>query len=121
MSSESASSGSASADLRRKVQELEQFSRQLEPSPEDREATRDIVVEYAETFLNNIESIKAFQVSRTKRAGLLASPIAENGTGISELIGLLAANVDQPGLNPASGGHLAYIPGGGIYYSALAD
>ena len=27
----------------------------------------------------------------------------------------------RPGLNPASGGHLAYIPGGGIYYSALGD
>ena len=34
---------------------------------------------------------------------------------------LLAANVDTPGLNPASGGHLGYIPGGGIYYSALGD
>ena len=24
-------------------------------------------------------------------------------------------------MNPASGGHLGYIPGGGIYYSALGD
>jgi glutamate/tyrosine decarboxylase-like PLP-dependent enzyme len=121
MSSESASSGSASADLRQEIKELERESRRLEPSSADRQSVRDRVVEYAETFLDNIESIKAFQVSEAKGSGLLASPIAEIGTDIAELIDLLAANVDQPGLNPASGGHLAYIPGGGIYYSALAD
>ena len=27
----------------------------------------------------------------------------------------------RPGANPASGGHLAYIPGGGLYHSALGD
>ena len=27
----------------------------------------------------------------------------------------------RPGGNPASGGHLAYIPGGGLYHSALGD
>ena len=27
----------------------------------------------------------------------------------------------RPGAHPASGGHLAYIPGGGIYHSALGD
>jgi len=121
MSSESASSGSATVDLRQRIHELESVSRRLEPSPADRRHARDRVVEYAETFLDSIESIKAFQVSESKGAGLLASPIAETGTDIGELIDLLAANVDQPGLNPASGGHLAYIPGGGIYYAALAD
>jgi len=27
----------------------------------------------------------------------------------------------RPGANPASGGHLAYIPGGGLYHSAIGD
>ena len=52
---------------------------------------------------------------------MLDSPITENGIGIDEAIELIRENVDTPGLNPASGGHLAYIPGGGIYYSALGD
>lgn len=30
-------------------------------------------------------------------------------------------DVVRPGANPASAGHLAYIPGGGIYHSALGD
>jgi hypothetical protein len=32
-----------------------------------------------------------------------------------------ASTVFGNGLNPASGGHLGYIPGGGLYASALAD
>ena len=31
------------------------------------------------------------------------------------MLALLAEHVDGPGLNPASGGHLGYIPGGGLY------
>ncbi len=34
---------------------------------------------------------------------------------------MVKENIDTPGLNPASGGHFGYIPGGGIYYSALGD
>jgi hypothetical protein len=40
---------------------------------------------------------------------------------VDEAIRLISEHVDTPGLNPASGGHLAYIPGGGIYNAALGD
>lgn len=82
---------------------------------------RERVVEYTEDFLSRIDDIKAYNVSADKGAGLLDSPIGESGIGVDEAIALLRENVDTPGLNPASGGHLAYIPGGGIYYSALGD
>ncbi|CAM4257019.1 Pyridoxal-dependent decarboxylase [Gillisia hiemivivida] len=29
--------------------------------------------------------------------------------------------MDEVGINPASGGHMGYIPGGGLYPSALGD
>ena len=86
-----------------------------------RARVREHVVAYSETFLNNIESIKTFNVSTDKGSGLLDSPIAEHGIDIDEAVSLIRENVDTPGLNPASGGHLGYIPGGGIYYAALAD
>jgi len=37
------------------------------------------------------------------------------------VIAMLERDVVRPGANPASAGHLAYIPGGGIYHSALGD
>jgi glutamate/tyrosine decarboxylase-like PLP-dependent enzyme len=107
--------------MRKQLLELEKTSRLLEPSPGERKAARDKVVAYTEAFIRNIETSKAFSASPEKGAGLLASPISEKGIGIEEALGILQKNVDQPGLNPASGGHLGYIPGGGIYYSALGD
>ena len=115
------SAHSREEDLRQKLRELEQESRKLEPSPNDRRAARESVLAYSERFLDQIESLKAFEVSEDKGHGLLNSPITENGIGIDEAISMISDNVDKPGLNPASGGHLAYIPGGGIYYSSLGD
>jgi glutamate/tyrosine decarboxylase-like PLP-dependent enzyme len=104
-----------------KIQQLERGSRALEPDATARTNTRERVVGYAEDFLNNIDSIKAYVQTEDKGIGLLGSPIGECGIDIEKAIELLRENVDRPGLNPASGGHVAYIPGGGIYYSALAD
>ena len=107
--------------LRDQLLKLEKDSRLLEPSAAEREAVRSQVVAYSENFLDNIDSLKAYAQGENTGAGLLDSPITETGIGIDAAISLLAENVDSPGLNPASGGHLAYIPGGGIYYSALGD
>lgn len=107
--------------MRDKLLELENQSRLLEPTADQRAAARGEVLAYSEDFLNHIETIKTYVVSDEKGIGLLDSPISETGIDIGDAIALIKENVDTPGLNPASGGHLAYIPGGGIYYSALGD
>ena len=107
--------------MREQILELERSSRSLEPSAVERAEVRGPVLEYSEGFLDDVEHLNAFNISNEKGAGLLDSPIDEQGVDIDELIALLRENVDTPGLNPASGGHLGYIPGGGIYTSALGD
>ena len=107
--------------MRETLLHLEMAARQLEPSALERAHAREHVIDYSENFLDNIESIKVYDKSENTGLALLDSPISESGIGIDAAIKLLAENVDGPGLNPASGGHLGYIPGGGIYYSALGD
>lgn len=107
--------------MRKRILALEKVAQQLEPNPRQRKAARDKVIRYTEKFLNDIEKRKAYQVSKTKGAGLLKSPISEKPLGADKALRLVRDEVDEPGLNPASGGHLGYIPGGGIYYSALGD
>jgi len=107
--------------MRERLAQLEAAAGSLEPNADSRAAVREKVIEYSEGFLNDAASRKAFVVSDDKGIGLLDSPIAESGIGIDAAISLIAKNVDSPGLNPASGGHLGYIPGGGIYFSALGD
>ncbi|MGH9949180.1 MAG: pyridoxal phosphate-dependent decarboxylase family protein [Pyrinomonadaceae bacterium] len=107
--------------MRKQLLELEWMSRRLEPAADEREKTRSGIISYSENFLENIESVNAYNVIPEKGIGLLDSPISEKGIEIEDAIDLIRENVDTPGLNPASGGHLAYIPGGGIYYAALGD
>lgn len=107
--------------MRQTLLDLEEKARALDPSPGQRNIVREQVVSYSENFLNSIENTNAFVAANDKGIGLLSSPISEKGIEIGEAIALLRENVDTPGLNPASGGHLGYIPGGGIYYSALGD
>ncbi len=105
----------------KKLKELEKISRELEPTSSERKKVRKKVVSYSESFLNDIEKLKAFNQTIAKGIDLLGSPVSEKPIDIDKAIKLLEKNVDYPGLNPASGGHLGYIPGGGIYFSALGD
>ena len=107
--------------MRDKLLKLEKTARLLEPTPEKRKAVRDKVVQYGEDFLNKIETSKAFEANSDKGLGLLDHPIGGKPLTIAQALNLVKKNVDFPALNPASGGHLGYIPGGGIYYSSLGD
>lgn len=104
-----------------RIKSLEAISRQLEPSHDDRELLTDKVLQYADNFLDRIYDLPAYVTTEDKGIGLYDSPISEKPMDISKVLKLLQHNVDRPGLNPASGGHLGYIPGGGIYHSALGD
>lgn len=104
-----------------KIRALEKISRGLEPDPGQRAEARNAVVEYAEQFLDKIYQLPAYVTSDDKGIGIFDSPIAEEPLDIASAIDLIRYNVDRPGLNPASGGHLGYIPGGGLYFAALGD
>ncbi len=109
-----------SVDLN-KILELEKTSRLLEPDAQQRKTVRDSVVNYTEGFINDIETIPAYTEGRKASEVFLNSPITEEALALPEIISMLKTGMDEPALNPASGGHLGYIPGGGIYYSALGD
>ena len=104
-----------------KIKALEAEARKLEPDAAKRAEDRSKVLDYTEDFLNRIYELKAYNVTETKGEGVYDSPISETPDNIDHLIDIVREQIDTPGLNPASGGHLGYIPGGGLYYSALGD
>jgi aromatic-L-amino-acid decarboxylase len=107
--------------LTARIRSLEAAARVLEPSRAERAAMIGPVLEYADSFLDRIHDSPAYVTTDDKGAGLYASPIGEAPADIASLLKVIEHNVDRPGLNPASGGHLGYIPGGGIFHSALGD
>jgi len=100
---------------------LERASRPLEPGATRRRGLRGPVLAHAERFLRGVAHLPAYQETEDKAIGLLDAPIGERGTPVAEVLEILERHVERPGLNPASGGHLAYIPGGGLYHAALGD
>ncbi len=104
-----------------RIKKLELISKNLEPLAEGREEWSEAVHKYTEDFLDNLEDKKAFTVSEHLGKGIENLQIEENGKPIDELLKCLKENVDTPNLNPASAGHFGYIPGGGVFTSALGD
>ena len=104
-----------------KIKKLEKISTQLELKPEKRKNWNASVVSYIDRFLDEFNPNTTFVVSEDMGKGILDIPIEESSKTMEELLVALKENVDRPNLNPASPGHFGYIPGGGVYTSALAD
>lgn len=108
-----------SAAVIARLKELERASRPLNPGTGRRRAARAAVAAAGDRYLRQIEHLPAFDHHRGE--GLLDAPIGEHGVGLGELIPLIEQDVLRSGATTAAPGYLGYIPGGGIYYSALGD
>jgi glutamate/tyrosine decarboxylase-like PLP-dependent enzyme len=104
-----------------RLAELERLALQLEPGQALRREWRNQVDIHSETFLEELKSSNAYFQNEDQGAGILDSPIDEEPEAISSVLQKLRAHVEYDGINAASGGHMGYIPGGGLYPSALAD
>ncbi|HEX2167918.1 MAG TPA: aminotransferase class V-fold PLP-dependent enzyme [Longimicrobiales bacterium] len=107
--------------MRDRILQLERASRALEPGATRRRHLRDAVIASSERFLRKVGTLPGYQETEHAGLGLLDTPISEHGIPIRDAIEVLEREVVRPGGHPASGGYLAYIPGGGIYHSALGD
>jgi aromatic-L-amino-acid decarboxylase len=91
----------------------------------DTAAMRGLVEAALERIVAHISSLPRQPVSDT-RGGMelarsLVEPLPEAGAPLSELLDLLFERAVKPTYNTASPGYLAYIPGGGLFQSAVAD
>ena len=103
-------------DIIIRLNELNKSSKQLDtPEPERLEMIKS-VTDYANQFIEGLDSVKAFQ---EKEATSLE--INNQKRSIPDLLKLYQKEVAETGINAASGKHLGYIPGGGVFTAALAD
>lgn len=107
--------------MRHKIEQLASASRQLEPAPGQRDQWLELVKTYAHDYIDSLPDRKAFTVAENPAAGFLDFPLGGEGKPMEEVLAILQEHLPSAGLRPASGGHLGYIPGGGIYPGALGD
>lgn len=104
--------------IKDQIRSLQAISEALEPSEKQRNTYVAEVQAYANQFINELPDQKAYTSDHETKGSL---GLSKRPKQLSELLQLYQKEVATKGITAASGGHLGYIPGGGIYTSALAD
>ncbi|MHB1948063.1 MAG: pyridoxal phosphate-dependent decarboxylase family protein [Gammaproteobacteria bacterium] len=102
------------------IQACEQVSRLLDPDQAVRTNWNNQAYHYAENFLRELPIRKAFQHER-KPDDKDFAPLFDEPVAMEALLSQLEAQVDNSGIDTASNRYLGFIPGGGLYPSAIAD
>jgi glutamate/tyrosine decarboxylase-like PLP-dependent enzyme len=105
-------------DLINSILSLEKISEKLEPTVSERADYIEELQNYTNDFIGTTESNPTYYHGAPDSSKLR---IGSNRREFKSLLEVYTSEVIQKGINPASGGHIGYIPGGGIYTSALAD
>jgi len=103
------------------LEELEQEARKLHATPDQRDAWNQLVQEYADAFLDKLPEADAYVQRDEMGRRILDVPIEDEPTKMEQLLALLHEQVDHNGINPASGKHFGYVPGGGLFHTGLGD
>lgn len=86
---------------------------------------RSMLTRVTERVIRHIESLPSQPVHAVtggrRLARALREPMPERGVPLERLLRLLFGRVFPMSLNTASPGYLAYIPGGGLFQSAVAE
>jgi glutamate/tyrosine decarboxylase-like PLP-dependent enzyme len=102
-----------------RLKELEILSGPLEPSLNQRNQWLGEISNYLNEFIDTLDDRPAFvqgNVSRMKHLKINDQP-----QPLETIIELFKTELTAFGIKPASGGHMGYIPGGGVYSSSLGD
>lgn len=105
-------------DLKKRILALQQLSGALEPASGQRDELLKELQEYSNDFLNRLPEEKSYSAEKAENRAFSVSGEAKP---LQKILEIYKKEVADKGVRTASGGHLGYIPGGGIYTSALAD
>lgn len=105
-------------DLKQQIKNLAPQTTALEPTEEQRDMLLNTVQKYSNQFINNLPAAKSYSSKKAKKE---AFAVGKGTKSLQEVLEIYSKEVASKGIRAASGGHLGYIPGGGIYTSALAD
>ncbi|WP_419941480.1 pyridoxal phosphate-dependent decarboxylase family protein [Candidatus Palauibacter sp.] len=110
-----------SSRQRSRILELEDAARPLEPDAGERDRLMGQVHAYVQRLLHELPDRPAYNIDKSAVAALRELPPGRETLPIEPLLERIDESVVRPGLLPSHGGHLGYVPGGGIYASSLGD
>lgn len=107
--------------MRKEILELEQSVLNLDLKDKRRTVFNEKVVNYLNNFIDNLKDKNGFESDFSSSELIFEHPFNANGYPIEEILNLFENAVNNNGIQPASGAHIGYIPGGGIPAAAYGD
>lgn len=101
------------------IESLENLGRQLDPTEQQRSLILEKSLDYINQYLNELVDYPGYGHGNFEK--LSSMKIEEEGKSIEMILDVLETEVDVIGISSASGRHLGFIPGGGLWASSLAD
>jgi aromatic-L-amino-acid/L-tryptophan decarboxylase len=108
-------------ELRADIVRFREAAAPLEP---DSAARRDLgsqALDHALSFLEQVETAPTLRPAAEALADRFDPEFAETGRKPSAVLDYLAACIERPGIATTSPRFMGYIPGGGLFHSALGD
>jgi len=100
---------------------LEAQAAPLEPGPGNRAALVVAALAHAERFYDGLEDGPTYRGWQDSPALPLDVEFAEEGRPKEAVLDYLGRCVDRPGIATASPRFMGYVPGGGLFHSAIGD
>lgn len=105
--------------IENKLADLAKKSAALEPDENTRNAWLNTLQNYCNNYINTLSDKPTF--NQNTQLNLADLRIDNHKKTLDSLLKTYTKEVVDNGLKPSSGGHIGYVPGGGIFTSALGD
>ncbi len=107
--------------MKEQLKALENLARQLETTPEQRTTLNNAIANYADQFISSLSKRNAYDLQEDEGKAISDLKIDTTARSLETILVAYQKNVDSVGINPASGRHFGYIPGGGLFHTAIGD
>ena len=101
------------------IKHLEEVAKQLEPNAKTMINISSKAIVYINGFIDRLAEMPGYQEGEID---ILKDYVVQDAPRtMDSILKVLKSEVDLVGLNSASGSHMGYIPGGGLWASSIAD
>ena len=107
--------------LRAEIGRLREAAAPLEPDANSRRALGEQALDHALAYWDQVETAPSNRPWSEVFSQILEPEFADQGRDPASILDYVATCVDRPGFATTSPRFMAYIPGGGVPYSALGD
>jgi glutamate/tyrosine decarboxylase-like PLP-dependent enzyme len=108
-------------ELKAEIERLREGAAPLEPDSASRRELGSQALDHALAFLDQVEAAPSLRPATEVFSERLDPEFTEEGRDPASVLDYVGTCIERPGIATTSPRFMGYIPGGGLFYSALGD